>query len=141
MIIEIQTFKLIKRYIKENNLSENYKILGIIPFIDMLSLMFHSIAVLNPSKSEGLSNSVEQAKTFKKNTILSNIPVHKEQKEKNFFYFNSDDSKKLAFLIYKNFKNRKKNKKKNLSNIKKESLKKNLTFDKKYQEFIIKSLN
>lgn len=133
--------ELIKRYIKENNLSENYKILGIIPFIDMLSLMFHSIAVLNPSKSEGLSNSVEQAKTFKKNTILSNIPVHKEQKEKNFFYFNSDDSKKLAFLIYKNFKNRKKNKKKNLSNIKKESLKKNLTFARKYQEFIIKSLN
>ena len=32
----------------------------------MLSLMKYSLSVINPSKSEGLSNSVEQAKTLAK---------------------------------------------------------------------------
>ncbi len=105
----------------------------------MISLMFYSLAVINPSKSEGLSNSVEQAKSIGKAVILSNIPVHREQIEKNFFYFNPNDFKKLALLILKNSKNKKKNKKQNIIKIRKESLKKNLTFARKYQDFIIKS--
>ncbi len=129
----------ITSYIKNNNLSDNYKILGIVPFSEMISLMFYSLAVINPSKSEGLSNSVEQAKSIGKAVILSNIPVHREQIEKNFFYFNPNDFKKLALLILKNSKNKKKNKKQNIIKIRKESLKKNLTFARKYQDFIIKS--
>ena len=51
--------------------------------------MKYSQSVINPSKSEGLSNSVEQAKALGKKVILSNIPVHKEQLSDNFYYFNS----------------------------------------------------
>ena len=94
----------------------------------MISLMFYSLAVINPSKSEGLSNSVEQAKSIGKAVILSNIPVHREQIEKNFFYFNSNDFKKLALLILKNSKNKKINKKQNIIKIRKEKFKKKLNF-------------
>ena len=58
------------------------------PYIDLMSLMFYSIAVINPSFSEGWSNTVEQAKAMRKKTIISNITVHREQKIVILFYLN-----------------------------------------------------
>ena len=130
----------LKTYIKENKLEKYYKIIGIIPFIDMLSLMYHSLAVINPSKSEGLSNSVEQAKTLCKNVILSNIPVHKEQIYKNFYYFGVNDHNKLASLIYKHLKYKKLKKKQKIKDIKKNNIIKNLNFAKKYHRLIVDNI-
>ena len=125
-------------YIKKNQLDSNYKILGVIPFIDMLSLMKYSLSVINPSKSEGLSNSVEQAKALGKKVILSNIPVHKEQLSDNFYYFNSNDNRKLASLMCKIGKSKVKLPK---VKIKKKNLIKNLNFARTFQEFIIKYIS
>ena len=130
----------LKTYIKENKLEKYYKIIGIIPFVDMLSLMYHSLAVINPSKSEGLSNSVEQAKTLHKNVILSNIPVHKEQISKNFYYFEVNDHNKLASLMYKHLKYKKLKKKQKIKEIKKNNIIKNLNFAKKYQKLIVDNI-
>ena len=77
--------------------------LKVIPYIDMISLMYYSIALINPSKSEGWSNTVEQAKAMNKKVILSNIDVHIEQRDKNCIFFKPNDFKKLNMILNKEF--------------------------------------
>lgn len=91
----------ILKFIKDNNLENNYKILGIIPYQDLMDLMHLSIAVINPSKSEGWSSSVEQGKSMGKMILLSNIKVHKEQSPHRRFYFNPNKKDKLKKIIIK----------------------------------------
>ena len=93
--------KRIKNYIKENNLENKYKILDLVPFKDLCSLMKYSIAVINPSFSEGWGNSGDQAKLLGKPCILSKIPVHKEFKYKHAYYFNPKNYKELGILLKK----------------------------------------
>lgn len=85
--------------IKNFNLDKNYRHLGIVSENEMYSLLYYSLALINPSKSEGWSNTVEQAKLLKKKVILSNIPVHLEQKSKNFIYFNPNDYIHLSKIL------------------------------------------
>ena len=110
----------IKEYIKKNDLNKNFIHLGVVPIEDMISLMLRSIALINPSKSEGWSNTVEQAKSLGKKVILSNIPTHKEQIANNFFYFKSSSHVELANILLKLSKNFRKtnNFKKNLKSYK-----------------------
>ncbi len=98
----------------------------------MALLMLRSIALINPSKFEGWSNTVEQAKSLGKKIILSNITTHKEQIGKNFFYFNSDSYFELSIILQKLSKNFKeiKNFKKNITTYKK--------YEKKQKQFILK---
>lgn len=111
-------FSKIKRFISEKNLESNYKYLGVIPFKDVLSLIYHSIAVINPSKFEGRSSTVEQAKSMDKNIILSDINIHKEQNPRKAFYFKPENYKHLSKIMIKNYKtqNMKKNHYKNAKN-------------------------
>ncbi len=103
-------FKKILYYLDKYNLKKNFIYLGVVPFKDVMSFTYHSIAVLNPSKFEGWSTSVEQAKAMNKKIILSNIKVHKEQNPKNAFYFRPNNHKELANIIEKVwFKRKKKN--------------------------------
>jgi hypothetical protein len=90
--------------IKIFKLEKNYKHIGIVSEEEMYSLLYHSLALINPSKSEGWSNTVEQAKLLKKKVILSNIPVHLEQKSSNFIYFNSNNHKQLSTILVKHSK-------------------------------------
>ena len=90
--------------IKIFKLEKNYKHIGIVSEEEMYSLLYHSLALINPSKSEGWSNTVEQAKLLKKKVILSNIPVHLEQKSSNFIYFKSNNHKQLSSILVKHSK-------------------------------------
>ena len=120
----------IKKYISKNKF---YKALNVIPYIDMLSLMYYSIAVINPSKSEGWSNTVEQAKAMKKKIILSDIKVHLEQRDRNCIYFQPDNYKKLNNILEKELIKFKKNNLKKYGN-KNNVDKKNPRFEEKMQE-------
>lgn len=75
---------------------EDFIVLGAIPYDDMLSIMYYSLAIINPSKFEGWSTSVEEGKSMGKNIILSNIDVHLEQCPEHAFYFEPDDFLSLA---------------------------------------------
>ena len=44
------------REIKENNLKNNFKYLGLVPYLDTMSLIYYSSAVINPSFFEGWSS-------------------------------------------------------------------------------------
>ena len=98
-------FKIITDYIKKNNLDKNFEYLGLVPYEDVMSLMYHSVAILNPSKFEGWSSSVEQAKSMGKKIVLSNINVHKEQNPKRGIYFNPNNFNKLSSIMIKTWKN------------------------------------
>ena len=92
--------------IRTFNLDKNYRHLGIVSENEMYSLLYHSLALINPSKSEGWSNTVEQAKLLKKKVILSNIPVHLEQKSKSFIYFNPNNHIHLSKILKNCSKNK-----------------------------------
>lgn len=83
-------------FIEANGLQNHAKILGQIDYGDVLALMKSSIAVLNPSRFEGWSSSVEEAKSMGKPVILSRIAVHLEQNPANARYFEPDDAIALS---------------------------------------------
>lgn len=86
----------LRTYIAENHLEANVKILGLIDYGDLLTLMSHAVGVINPSRFEGWSSSVEEARSMGKTILLSRIPVHEEQAPLNAHYFNVDDVDTLA---------------------------------------------
>lgn len=79
--------------------SSRFRVLGVLPYQDVLSLMNQSLAVLNPSRFEGWSTTVEEAKLLGKTMLLSSIPVHREQAEDGARYFDADDAEALARLL------------------------------------------
>jgi glycosyltransferase involved in cell wall biosynthesis len=94
-------FRTIQKKITDYNLSESFNVLGIVPYKDLLQLMIHSIAVVNPSRFEGWSTSVEEAKVLGLTIILSDIPVHREQNPQYGIFFPPDDPQKLADILSK----------------------------------------
>jgi len=84
----------------------NYKYLGIVSEKELYSLIYHSIATINPSFFEGWNTSGMQVKSLNKSIILSNISSHLEQKDKNCVYFRNGDYKSLVKKI-RNFKSNK----------------------------------
>ena len=92
-------------FIKKNKLEENYKYLGIIKFNEVLSLIYHSVSLINPSKFEGRHSSVEQARSLGKKIILSDINIHREQSPPRSSFFSSMDYKKLSNLMKNNWEN------------------------------------
>ena len=73
-----------------------FRVLGMVPYPDLLSLMQHAVAVLNPSLFEGWSSSVEEAKALDRTVLLSNLPVHLEQDPPRGVFFDPTDAADLA---------------------------------------------
>jgi hypothetical protein len=84
------------RRVTENGLDRLFRPLGVVPYADMLGLMRHAVAVINPSLFEGWSTSVEEAKSMGKAVVLSGIPVHREQAPERGFYFDPHDPQDAA---------------------------------------------
>lgn len=89
----------LRNLIVKNNLQSRYKMLGLVPFRDLCSLMKYSIAIINPSLSEGWGNSADQARQFCKPCILSKISVHKELNYKYSYFFKPLNFKELSNIL------------------------------------------
>jgi glycosyltransferase involved in cell wall biosynthesis len=89
----------VANYIAGNRLHGQVSILGSIEYSDVLRLMEESIVVINPSRFEGWSSTVEEAKSLGKRVILSDIPVHREQAPARAAYFQPDDSAELSRIL------------------------------------------
>ncbi|MBA7730634.1 glycosyltransferase [Citrobacter freundii] len=76
-----------------------FRTLGLVPREDMLALMHASLAVINPSKFEGWSTTVEEAKYSGKRIILSSLPVHKEQCPPDSIFIDIDDIEAMSDAI------------------------------------------
>jgi glycosyltransferase involved in cell wall biosynthesis len=84
---------------RQQGVEDRFKVLGVVPHADLQGLMAHSTAVINPSRFEGWSTSVEEAKTLQKPLLLSDIPVHREQAPGHGRFFPIDDAQALAIHI------------------------------------------
>ena len=89
----------LKKYLEDNSLENNIKILGLIDREDQLCLMQNSEAIIQPSLFEGWNTSVEEAKALNKFLILSDLDVHKEQVPQNAFFFNRNSAIDIADKI------------------------------------------
>lgn len=92
-------FSELKRRIEELGLIDHFRILGVVSYAELLSLMRHSLAVINPSLFEGWSSTVEEAKLLDKTVLLSDIPVHREQDPKRGIFFDPSNAQELARKI------------------------------------------
>ncbi len=72
------------------------RVLGLVPRKDQIQLMRRSLAVIQPSKFEGWSTVVEDARGFGKTLLISDLPVHREQNVIGARYFNVDAADRLA---------------------------------------------
>lgn len=86
----------VKVLLEDSLLKSHVRILGFISRVDMLVLMKHSIAVIQPSLFEGWSTVVEDAKALNKFVFLSDLPVHREQMTSNVCFFDPRKENDLA---------------------------------------------
>lgn len=86
-------------FIAEHGLQDEVRILGLIDYADVLFMMQNAVGVLNPSRFEGWSSTVEEAKSMGQRVIVSRIPVHMEQAPEGGSYFDPDDPEELAGLM------------------------------------------
>ena len=108
-----ENFNNIMNYIKTNKLEDHYKYIGTVKYLEVMSLIKNAHCVLNPSFFEGWSSTVEQAKSYNKQLLLSNIDTHLEQKPKNCIYFNPNNLKQITIIILNLFKSKTRINKKN----------------------------
>ena len=76
-------------------------ILGLLPRDQQIQLMRASAAVVQPSLFEGWSSLVEDARTLGKHIFVSDIPIHREQKPPEAFFFSPENAEELAELIFR----------------------------------------
>lgn len=89
-------FDRLMAHAEEVGVRGSFRVLGVIPYDDLVGLMLNSVALINPSRAEGWSTSVEEAKSLGKRIILSDLPVHREQAPPDGVYIDPDDAAGLA---------------------------------------------
>jgi glycosyltransferase involved in cell wall biosynthesis len=82
--------------VRSRRLEKLFLHLGMIPLAHVYALLRASAGLINPSRSEGWSTSVEEAKSFGVPMILSELDVHREQTAGTASYFGTDDPATLA---------------------------------------------
>ncbi len=85
--------------VRAMGLSERFRHLGMVSYDQMIALMRHSVAVINPSLFEGWSSTVEEAKTLGKRILASDLAVHREQAPARGRFFPTNDPAALAALL------------------------------------------
>ncbi|WP_247441516.1 glycosyltransferase family 1 protein [Bradyrhizobium sp. CW7] len=91
-----RSFNGIMRQVEERGLKENFRYLGMIPLAHVYALLRACRALINPSRFEGWSTTVEEAKSFDVPMIVSDLDVHREQTGGSAVYFSVDDAAALA---------------------------------------------
>ena len=76
------------------------KMLGYISKEEQIAIMKNAEFIIQPSLFEGWGTVVEEAKVLDKTILLSDIPVHREQKSDKCVLFNPHNAEALAELIH-----------------------------------------
>jgi glycosyltransferase involved in cell wall biosynthesis len=92
-------FRALQALVAAYGLTHNFRFLGVLPRQHVFALMRTSIALINPSLSEGWSTTVEEAKSLGVPMLLSNLRVHKEQAGDCANYFDAEAAGQLASLM------------------------------------------
>lgn len=89
----------LRQKIEEWGLGDQVRFLGFMPREDQVVAMRDAIAILQPSRFEGWSTVVEDAKALNQYLIVSDLDVHQEQLDRNVDFFDPADFKRLADLL------------------------------------------
>ena len=85
-----------RAYVDEHGLVEQVRILGVVPRSDYVQLIRAAALVVQPSRYEGWSSVVEDARALGKRMVLSDIAVHLEQEPPGSSYFHTGNANDLA---------------------------------------------
>jgi glycosyltransferase involved in cell wall biosynthesis len=89
-------FNALMQRVRDGGVEGCFTMLGTVAYEDLYALMVGSVAVINPSRFEGWSTTVEEAKSLGKMVLLSDLGVHREQAPKRSWYFSPDNAEELA---------------------------------------------
>lgn len=92
-------FKRVAARVSEAGVADQFRLLGLIPYEHVSSLMSGSVAVLNPSLFEGWSTTVEEARALQVPLLLSDLAVHKEQAAGMAQFFDRTSARSLAAAL------------------------------------------
>ncbi|MDJ0686527.1 MAG: glycosyltransferase [Alphaproteobacteria bacterium] len=99
-------FEKIVSKISSRGLSDQFRLLGLIPYEHVAPLMVGCTALLNPSLFEGWSTTVEEAKALNVPMVLSDLAVHKEQATGMALFFDRDSVDSLSNALLSAWKNK-----------------------------------
>ena len=89
----------IKGYMEDPEIAGNILNLGFLSRGEQLAVMKNAKMLIQPSLFEGWGTVLEDAKVLDKLVVLSDIPVHREQKNQNCILFSPKDGRSLAKAI------------------------------------------
>lgn len=89
-------FPAFRQRVEQEGLQDMFRLLGMIPYPHLASLMRASTALLNPSLFEGWSTTVEEARSMGTPMLLSDLSVHREQMCEDACYFDRHSAQSLA---------------------------------------------
>ncbi|MCM1231765.1 MAG: glycosyltransferase [Clostridium sp.] len=95
----------LKAYMDMEQLKGRIRILGFIDRAEQLVVMKHAELLIQPSLFEGWGTVVEDAKVLDKTVILSDIPVHHEQKNDKCILFEAENPLDLLDKLKSALKN------------------------------------
>lgn len=94
-----QYYNAIKEIMDNPKIKDYVVSLGFVDRKEQLTIMKNAKVIVQPSLFEGWGTVLEDAKVLDKKVILSDIPVHREQMNKNCTLFNPRDDKQLTEKI------------------------------------------
>lgn len=89
--------------IAERGLSGQAVVLGKVAYADLIDLLRCAAVLIQPSRFEGWSTSVQDAKALGRPLLCSDLPVHREQAPGALGFFGCDDAPALARLLIERF--------------------------------------
>jgi glycosyltransferase involved in cell wall biosynthesis len=89
-------FPAFRERLEQAGMQDMFRLLGMIPYPHLASLMRASTALLNPSLFEGWSTTVEEARSMGTPMLLSDLDVHREQMGEDARYFDRHSAQSLA---------------------------------------------
>jgi glycosyltransferase involved in cell wall biosynthesis len=94
-----RNFSYLLQTIASTGLTEQITILGHVPFPDLVNLMRTAALIIQPSRFEGWSTVVEDAKALGRPVACSDIPIHREQAPAALGFFSCDQAEPLVELL------------------------------------------
>jgi glycosyltransferase involved in cell wall biosynthesis len=94
-----QTVSVLLQSIAEAGLAGQVIVLGQVAYPDLVNLMRVAALVIQPSRFEGWSTVVEDAKALGRPLLCSDLPVHREQAPRALGFFPCDGADRLAKLL------------------------------------------
>jgi glycosyltransferase involved in cell wall biosynthesis len=92
-------FSSLLQQIAREGLNSEVTILGHVPYTDLINLIRSAAVIVQPSRFEGWSTIVEDAKALGRPLICSDIAVHREQAPDALGFFPCDEPAVLADLL------------------------------------------